>query len=415
MKTNKKQTHSVIDGHYSLSVSNRRRIVILGKTGTGKSSVANTIFGEKLFRISHTANSETSECRAETKPVNGRDITLIDTPGLFDTDRSEEELKSEIVKCITEFAPGPHAFLIVFEAGRFTEQEQAVITKINQYFSEEVFKYAIVLFTHGDQLPEGQTIEDCVRDNKLVSDLVKKCGGRCHVIDNKYWKDNQQDEYRSNQFQVKELLNTIEKMIEANEGSCYTNEMLQAVEAMIRQEEEHIRQSSGNMSEKEITEKAKDRVSNRLLINLTGIATGALLGALFGVIVMVKVVLLALEAVLTLAKTVETLAAGTDATKDVVAALIKAAAAEETDAAKEGAASTKAALQITATAVVAKAGIAVKSAIALTVVCAAVGGVAGYITAQEADTPSEAAEKTFEAVKSTTNSIVDLTKSWLRK
>ncbi|XP_054483214.1 uncharacterized protein LOC129116239, partial [Anoplopoma fimbria] len=260
--------YSIIDGHYSLSVSNRTRIVILGKTGSGKSSLANTIFGDELFKIGHTANSETSKCGAITKSVNGRNITLIDTPGFFDTDRSEEELKPGIVRCITECAPGPHAFLIVLKVERFTEQEQAVIAKINHYFSEEVLKYSTVLFTHGDQLEEGQTIEDFVRGNELLSDLVKKCGGRCHVVDNKYWKNNQQDEYRNNQFQVKELLKTMDKITEANRGSYYTNEVLQAVEEEIKQEEELIRQSLGNMSEIEIREKANDRVYDRLLISV---------------------------------------------------------------------------------------------------------------------------------------------------
>ncbi|TDG99645.1 hypothetical protein EPR50_G00195870 [Perca flavescens] len=166
-------------------------------------------------------------------------------------------MKPEIMRCITECAPGPHAFLIVIKVEKFTEHEQAVITKIKNYFSDEVFTYATVLFTHGDQLSEGQKIKDCVRENKPMSDLVKKCGDRCHVIDNKYWKNNQQDEYRSNQFQVKELLNTIDKIVEANQGSCYTNEMLQAVEEVIQKEEEAIRRSSGNMSEEEIREQAR--------------------------------------------------------------------------------------------------------------------------------------------------------------
>ncbi|XP_075948588.1 GTPase IMAP family member 7-like [Anarhichas minor] len=373
-----------------MDVSNRR-IVILGKTGVGKSSAANTIVGEELFKIGQTANSETSECQAETKSVNGRDITLIDTPGLFDTDRTEEELKSEIVKCITEFSPGLHAFLIVFKVDRFTEQEQAVITKINQYFSEEVFKYATVLFTYGDQLKEEQTIEVFIRDNKLVSDLVKKCGGRCHVIDNKHWKNNQQDEYRSNQFQVKELLNTIEKMIEANKRSCYTNTMLQTVEEMTKQEQERIRQSSGDMSEKEIREKAKDRTSERLLINLAGITTGALLGALFGVVVMVRVVIYALEAAA--AAAVGTAAVGT--------------AAAGTAAAGTAAAGT-AAVELG----VAAAGTA---AIALTVTCTVVGavggGVAGYYAAEEAETVLEAIKRAAKAVKNGSQSITDFTTS----
>nr|XP_040025482.1 GTPase IMAP family member 7-like isoform X4 [Gasterosteus aculeatus aculeatus]XP_040025483.1 GTPase IMAP family member 7-like isoform X4 [Gasterosteus aculeatus aculeatus] len=234
------------------------RIVMLGKTGAGKSSLANTIFGENVFQIGHTGYSETRECRSETRRVDGRDVTLIDTPGLFDTGRPEEELKPEIVKCFTEFSPGLHAFIIVLKVERFTEQE--VINKINQYFSEEAFKYATVLFTHGDQLDEGQTIEEYLHNNQPVSDLVKKCGGRCHVVDNKYWKNNQPYEYRSNQFQVKQLMKTINHMIEANKGSCYTNEMLQAVEKLRQEEEEKIRQSPGNKTDKKIREEAKKRV-----------------------------------------------------------------------------------------------------------------------------------------------------------
>ncbi|XP_034389695.1 GTPase IMAP family member 7-like [Cyclopterus lumpus] len=260
---------------------NSRRIAILGKTGVGKSSLANTIFGEQLFKIGHTANSETNICQAQTRCVNGGNITLIDSPGFFDTDRSEKELKSEILKCITEFAPGPHAFLIVLKVERFTKQEQDVIKNMNQYFSEEFFKFAIVLFSHGDQLLEGQTIEQFVHDNTLVRDLVTKCGGRCHVIDNRHWKTNQQDEYRSNQFQVKKLLKTVDGMIQANDGRWYTNEMLQAVEKRIMQEVQKIRKSPGNMSEEKIREKAKSNVLKGVVISLAAFTAVALLGVLF--------------------------------------------------------------------------------------------------------------------------------------
>nr|XP_040036862.1 GTPase IMAP family member 7-like [Gasterosteus aculeatus aculeatus] len=259
----------------------KRKIVILGKTGVGKSSVANTILGENVFQIGNTFISE-PKCQRETRRVDGRDVTLIDIPGLFDTGRPEEELKAEIVKCITECSPGPHAFLIVFKVEPFTDQEQEVINKINQYFSEEAFKYATVLFTHGDQLDEGQTIEEYFHNNHLVRDLMKKCGGRCYVIDNKYWKNNQLDDYRSNQFQVKQLMKTIDHMIEANKGRSYTNELLQAVETLRQEEKEKIGQSPGNKTEDEIIEEAKKRVSAKPLIHLTGILTGAMLGALLG-------------------------------------------------------------------------------------------------------------------------------------
>ncbi|XP_034412813.1 GTPase IMAP family member 7-like [Cyclopterus lumpus] len=257
-------------------------MVILGKTGVGKSSLANTKFGEQLFKIGHSVNSDTRTCQAVTKPVNGGNITLIDSPGFFDTDRSEEEMKVEILRCITEFAPGPHAFLIVLKVERFTEHEKASVTKIIQYFFEEVFQYATVLFTHGDQLPEGQTIEEFTHDNEALRDLVAKCGGRCLVVDNKYWKNNQQEEYRNNQVQVKELLKTIDQMVEANKGRCYTNEMLQAVQERIMEEEQLIRQSSGNKSQEEIRKEAKDRTYDWCWIQWFSHSLPNLFRSLFG-------------------------------------------------------------------------------------------------------------------------------------
>ncbi|XP_044039241.1 GTPase IMAP family member 7-like [Siniperca chuatsi] len=380
-----------------MDVSNRR-IVILGKTGAGKSSLANTIFGEKLFKIDHTLNSETSECQAKTKSVNGRSITLIDTPGFFDTDMSEEELKPEIVRCITECSPGPHAFLIVLKVEKFTEQERAVINKINEYFSEEVFKYATVVFTHGDQFPEGQTIEDFVSLNKMMSDLVKKCGSRCHVIDNKYWNKNPKDKNRSNQFQVEELLNTIDKITEANNGSCYTNEMLQAVEEEIQQEEEHIRLLSGNMSEEEVREQAKGRVYTTLLVKFAGTTTGSLLGAFYGVAVMVGLVATVLN----------------ETSKPVQ---LQQAIGKLAKAALGGGAVITGGAVLTGGAEGGVAGAAVAggtAGITLGIVTgtsaavgALIGGVTGYHAAEGADTPLDAAKRAAEAVRNEAQSVLD--------
>ncbi|KAG7234245.1 hypothetical protein INR49_005465 [Caranx melampygus] len=116
---------------------NTRRIVLFGKTGAGKSSLANTIFGEELFLIKRSLDSETTKCQVKTKSINGKSITLIDNPGFFDPGRSENDLKADIQRCITECAPGPHVFLIVLKVERFTEHEKAIITQICDHFSED--------------------------------------------------------------------------------------------------------------------------------------------------------------------------------------------------------------------------------------------------------------------------------------
>uniref|UniRef100_A0A3Q2X7U5 AIG1-type G domain-containing protein n=1 Tax=Haplochromis burtoni TaxID=8153 RepID=A0A3Q2X7U5_HAPBU len=196
---------------------------------------------------------------------------FIDTCSIFDTGMSEQLLRDEIVRCMTECAPGPHAFLIVLKVEKFTQQEQDVIKKICQDFSEDAMKYAAVVFTHGDQLAEGTRIEEFISHNKELINLVEKCGGRS------------------------EILRTIDKISEANNGSCYTNKMLQKIESELQKEEELIKKSSANMSVEQIAIEAKKGVMNKLLIIFAGTATGVLVGAFLGVAKMVTSTFLNLQ------------------------------------------------------------------------------------------------------------------------
>ncbi|CAK9148970.1 unnamed protein product [Ilex paraguariensis] len=212
------------DWEFTLPSNGVKTVVLIGRTGNGKSATGNSILWRRAFKSRSSSTGVTSTCEMQRTVLgDGQILNVIDTPGLFDASVEPEFIGKEIVKCINMAKDGIHGVLVVLSVrNRFTLEEEAAVHSLQTFFGSKVNDYMIVVFTGGDELEENdETLEDYLgRDcPEPLKKILLLCGNRRVLFDNKTKDESKRAA------QIQQLLSLLNVVIAHNGGQPYTDEL----------------------------------------------------------------------------------------------------------------------------------------------------------------------------------------------
>ncbi|MES1922327.1 GTPase IMAP member 4, partial [Bonamia ostreae] len=234
-------------------------------------------FGGKGFESKSGEEAVTKKASFLTAERFIHKIVIVDTPGLADTNLTDNEVKAEVLKSFIITSPGPHAILLLVRPSRLSHDEVEILSKYQKFFGENFKKHLIIVFTDKDRLEkDGTTIEEYIgtlKHGSILKTLLNE-------VDNRYinigYSQNFNDPDRLSE--VKELISLILEL-KRRCGSLNTELTGKAEEIYDRIVELKIKKQQQKMSETTYTkykiEEWRDYARGEFLEYFLGVSVDA--------------------------------------------------------------------------------------------------------------------------------------------
>ncbi|RHZ49126.1 hypothetical protein Glove_529g54 [Diversispora epigaea] len=163
-------------------MSEIRNIILIGRTGNGKSALANVIGNIDKFKESDLGVSET-HIHFEEIEVGGINYRIIDTIGLCDTSMSEQEVIDIIVDVVYGVIDINQILFVT--SNRFTEEEIDAYDLLSVIFDENISKYTTIVRTRFSSFRKPELCNEdkkaLIKENSKLAEVIISCNKIIHV------------------------------------------------------------------------------------------------------------------------------------------------------------------------------------------------------------------------------------------
>ncbi|GAT99403.1 AIG1 family protein [Entamoeba histolytica] len=246
------------------------KLLLIGETGNGKSSVGNFILKKNVFEVSGSPNSQTREVDVQSGEGDRKDLIVIDTPSLQESKEFNEKFLNDIVDIVQEEGINGIVIILNYNTNRISNNIKIMIQIMSKIFpSHDFLKHICIVWNKCYYYISDRqlTNQKEIKRNEFLPELMKRTEiytGAEETIDiPMYYVDSQPDKRYDNRRSEEE----IERLIEWGRGITPINIDTSNQEKTPVIEEKEETESMGNNDKQIITQVKRKRRKIRIGFN----------------------------------------------------------------------------------------------------------------------------------------------------
>ena len=156
------------------------KILVLGRTGSGKSTLINNILGRKIASVGDRPFPETTTVSVYKKEIYGVSVTVCDTPGLGDASGKEEEYMKKIKASCDD--PDLVIFCLSMDNTRWHTDDKIALKTVTEHLGSKIWEHSVLVLTFADKFVANVQNEIVKAFKQRKSDLKKLFKGALEEI-----------------------------------------------------------------------------------------------------------------------------------------------------------------------------------------------------------------------------------------